>query len=111
MGKNILEEQANFLSVTNKKLYIAILKIFYANHKFELEFKEGKEANADEIYNFLKEEKEIEDLTKEKVENALTQLCDWKNLESRPNLEVINRWEDFDKKTSLYSMTNASIFL
>ncbi|MFR8990245.1 MAG: DUF2397 family protein [Fusobacterium sp.] len=109
MGKNIFEEQANFLSAINRKIYIAILKVFYANHKFELEFKEGKEANANELYNYCKELEEFENFDRQQFETALDQLCKWGNLDSRPNLEVITRWEDFDKKTSLYSITNASI--
>lgn len=109
MEKNILNEQANFLSAINKKIYIAILKVFYANHKFELEFKEGKEANSNEIYNYCKNLEEFENFDRQQFETALDQLCKWGNLDSRPNLEVITRWEDFDKKTSLYSITNASI--
>ncbi len=109
MGKNIFEEQANFLSATNKKIYIAILKVFYANHKFEIEFKEGKEANSNELYNYCKELEEFENFDRQQFETALDQLCKWGNLDSRPNLEIITRWEDFDKKTSLYSITNASI--
>ena len=109
MGKNILNDEAKFLSVANSKIYIRILKIFYANYKFELKFNEGKEANADEIYDYCKETLEFKDVDKSQFENALEQLCDWGNLNSRPNLEVINRWEDFDKKTSLYSITNASL--
>ena len=109
MEKNILNEQANFLSAINKKIYISILKVFYANHKFELEFKEGKEANSNEIYNYCKNLEEFENFDRQQFETALDQLCKWGNLDSRPNLEVITRWEDFDKKTSLYSITNASI--
>lgn len=109
MGKNILNDEAKFLSVANSKIYIRILKIFYANYKFELKFNEGKEANANEIYDYCRETLEFKDVDRSQFENALEQLCDWGNLNSRPNLEVINRWEDFDKKTSLYSITNASL--
>ena len=98
MGKNIFEEQANFLSAINRKIYIAILKVFYANHKFELEFKEGKEANANELYNYCKELEEFENFDRQQFETALDQLCKWGNLDSRPNLEVITRWKILTKK-------------
>lgn len=112
MNKNFLNQEAMFLSVPNSKIYLAILKIFYKNHKFEeVEFKEGKEATEDEIYNYCKDLEEFKEIDKLQFENAIEQLCTWENLDKRPNLEAINRYEDFIKKSSLYSITNNSLIL